>query len=288
MRKFAILLVLVCSAALKAEDTVSLAYLKNPVGARPVGMGETFTGLSNDINCVFYNPAALSSMSKYSFSFSHIEFLQGIRYELLSGLIPVGAGSSGAISVIYINNGLQEKRDAYGVVEGDFTPYQVVPIFSFAGNIAGGLSLGGNVKLPYESIDTYNSIKVVFDFAGFYRADKNYSFGVNLQNIGAYNDLPVNLKLGAAYQDNFLQAGLDVNIPYRSNISLSSGAEIMVVNNCFIRGGLRHKMGEKFDLVSNITLGFGFIYDIFSLDYGFKMYDELGNTHFISLIVKLK
>lgn len=289
MKKTALcFLFLVCTCLIYAGDTTSLVFLKNPVGARPVGMGEAFAGLSNDINGIFYNPASISFISNYSLSFSHIEFVQGIRYELLSGLIPIDAGSSGAISIIYINNGVQERRDIFGTVNGEFTPYQIVPVLTFAKNITASFSLGANVKLPYETIDTYSSMKVVFDIAGFYKTDKNYSFGLNLQNIGVYDNLPVNLKLGAAYQNNIIQAGFDVNIPYRSNVSFNLGAEVKILENCFLRGGLRYKTGDIFNFINNVTLGLGVKFDIITFDYGFKIYDELGNTHFVSLIVNIK
>ena len=44
------------AAAIGQSAVVTLAF---PVGARPTAMGEAFTGLANDANAIFYNPAGL-------------------------------------------------------------------------------------------------------------------------------------------------------------------------------------------------------------------------------------
>jgi len=285
--KIIVLILLLISNVLFAEETTNFVYLRNSIGAKPVSMGEAFTGLSNDVYSIFYNPAGISSISNYSFLFSHIEFLQGIRYEIASGIIPVYKSTSIGISAIYINNGVQEKRDIYGGLTCEFIPYQIIPIVSFGKNITDEISLGANLKIPYEVIDDYSNFKVLFDFAGFFKVNSNYSVGINLQNVSVYENLPINLKLGVGYSDAMLKIGFDVNIPYKSSLIFNAGSELKVIENLFLRGGLRYKLYTNFNFVSNITLGFGFKYDVLYIDYGFKVYDELENTHFISLVVNL-
>ncbi|MFH1825009.1 MAG: PorV/PorQ family protein [Candidatus Firestonebacteria bacterium] len=270
------------------EETTNFAYLRNSIGAKPVSMGEASGGLADDVYSIFYNPAGISFVDNYSLLFSHIEFFQGIRYEITSGIIPVSKNTSIGISAIYINNGLQEKRDISGNPGGEFAPYQIIPIISFGKNLTSEISIGANVKIPYEVIDDYSNFKVLFDLAGFFKANSNYSFGINLQNVGVYENLPINLKLGAGYNDNLLKMGFDINIPYKSSMIFNLGGEIKVIENLFLRGGLKYKLYTNFDFISNVTLGFGFKFDIFSIDYGFKYYDELGNTHFVSLVVNFK
>ena len=128
----------------------------------------------------------------------------------------------------------------------------------------------------------------MFDFAGFVKLSKNYSAGINLQNLGMYENLPINLKAGICYKDSFIKTGLDINAPYKSSVIFNFGSEITILDNLFLRGGLKYKVNEPLDFLANATAGFGLKFDMFSVDYGFKMYDVLGNTHFISLIVNLK
>ncbi|GBU22564.1 hypothetical protein R80B4_02474 [Fibrobacteres bacterium R8-0-B4] len=44
------------ASAIGQSAVVTLGF---PVGARPTAMGEAFTGLANDANAIFYNPAGL-------------------------------------------------------------------------------------------------------------------------------------------------------------------------------------------------------------------------------------
>src|SRR5687767_5725272 len=44
--------------------TSGAAFLKIAPGARPVGMGEAFTGVADDIHSVYFNPAGLAMIHK--------------------------------------------------------------------------------------------------------------------------------------------------------------------------------------------------------------------------------
>ena len=43
--------------------TAGAAFLKIEGGSRPAGLGGAFTGLANDINTIFWNPAGLTCCS---------------------------------------------------------------------------------------------------------------------------------------------------------------------------------------------------------------------------------
>ena len=278
----ALLFALSCQGA-----TPILAFLRTQGSARIESMGGVTAGIDGDINSVFGNPAALSVISGYEFAFSHYEYYGGIRHETASAVSQLGNGTTLGLSVVYINNGEQERRDIFGVQDGSFTPFQVLPTLSFAKSVSKGFSLGANVKVPYENIDNYSSAKVVFDLAAFIEAGEGLSVGVNFQNFGLYSDLPVNIKAGFGYSAGILSGGLDCNYETGQSAVLGLGLEGAVVDGFCIRAGMKYDMGETFSLINSMSFGFGVKIDPIRLDYAFKMDESLGNAHFVTISIKL-
>jgi len=62
-------------------------------GARPVGMGFAFVGLSDDENAGYWNPAGLIQMDTYGVSFTHTNQLQLVPYNFFAGVAPLKSKS---------------------------------------------------------------------------------------------------------------------------------------------------------------------------------------------------
>src|SRR5439155_18087839 len=61
--------------------TSSATFLKIGVGARAVGLGESFVAVANDPSAIFWNPAGLASLQKEELLFSHAGWPGDIHYE---------------------------------------------------------------------------------------------------------------------------------------------------------------------------------------------------------------
>lgn len=265
----------------------SFTYLNNPAGARAVGMAESNTALPGDVFSLQYNPASIANLSQTTIGFTHVEFIQQTRYEYSAVVFPLGKAAAG-FSLIYINNGAQERRDQNGVVDGSFTPYQLVPQASIAAEVLSGFSLGLSLKIPYEVIDDYSNYKPLFDLGANIKViDKIYA-GVNAKNLGTGTDLPLSLKAGAAYIGKEVNFCLDYNAPALSVSTVSVGFEARVMENYTFRAGYKYKLDQVPDLESGVSGGFGVKFDPLNIDYGYKSYGELGGTHFVSLTFTLK
>ncbi|MGQ9707961.1 MAG: hypothetical protein ACUVUR_03690, partial [bacterium] len=49
-------------------SATGFTFMKLGVGARPVAMGQAFTGVADDANALFYNPAGLALNSQFDAS----------------------------------------------------------------------------------------------------------------------------------------------------------------------------------------------------------------------------
>ncbi len=69
--------------------TSSGTFLKIGVGARAVGLGESFVAVANDPTAIFWNPAGLASMQRQEVALNHVSWPGDINYEHLAYVLPV-------------------------------------------------------------------------------------------------------------------------------------------------------------------------------------------------------
>src|SRR5207244_6511318 len=69
--------------------TSSGAFLKIGVGARAVGLGESFVAVANDPSAIFWNPAGLASIQRPDFSINAISWPGDVKYGHLAYVLPV-------------------------------------------------------------------------------------------------------------------------------------------------------------------------------------------------------
>ncbi len=108
------------------------------VGARPLGLGETFVSIADDGNAVYWNPAGLPTLKRFEFNSMYANWfgIQGLRNAYVSFVYPISPrfvlGSS------YIHFGLD------GDKELEFFRDQAYA--SFGARVVNNLMLGANVK----------------------------------------------------------------------------------------------------------------------------------------------
>ena len=86
MRTITAIAVLLCLPP-AAIGSVGGNFLTISPGARPASLGGAYTALADDVQGIAVNPAGLGRMPRGGFSFSHLEWITGMRYEL--SLIPL-------------------------------------------------------------------------------------------------------------------------------------------------------------------------------------------------------
>ncbi|MCX7698669.1 MAG: PorV/PorQ family protein, partial [Candidatus Goldbacteria bacterium] len=92
---FIIIFFLTFSFLFGAGET-SFNFLKISQGARQAGMGEAFTGIADDVNAVYWNPAGLAQLRRQQACLLHSVWLVDVNYEYIAYAIPViGVGTFG-------------------------------------------------------------------------------------------------------------------------------------------------------------------------------------------------
>jgi hypothetical protein len=209
------------SLATGAAGTAAAPYLKMPMGGRPEGMGEAFTGLADDISAMYYNAAGMSQIDATNVAFMQMLGFGGINYSYLSMATPaenLGIDTWGTLGLFYelvsIENiprtrevpgdPLQSYDQSYADLGYTYTAGGTVTGLAFAWQATKIFSIGGTFKVLNEKVDTYNSWGFATDLS-LYSKPKiipGLSAGASLQNLGqspGAAPLPVSLRVGTAY-----------------------------------------------------------------------------------------
>jgi hypothetical protein len=291
---FILLFVLSFRFAVAQNDgpgNTGLAFLKLPVTARAVGLGESVVSNSIDASATFYNPACLFLGSNVNAVFMHNEQVLGVRTEFLATKFRVNRLAFGVSLNNTAVNDIQV-RDIPGPALDNFNAQNFAMGITAAYKVNDMLQLGITGKFLYQKIYVDNSSGYGFDFGGYFNK-YNISAGLALSNIGKMSvmrseatRLPASIRFGASYVINFpkingdLRFGLDgFKVFDGGKIHANSGAEFVYKDFLSIRAGYQSGYEDR-----SFTTGVGLRYKSFNLDYAFVPYRySLGNSHTFTL-----
>jgi len=302
--KLFIVLSAICSAS--AQDfnkagTVGYTFLKIPVSARYMGLGETGITLTDaQADGVFINPALIAlSDQTYSLNVSYAEWYVETSHQAAALTMKLPQMGTIGIQAVYFNFGEMEKTR--NPMPTEFGSYVSLGTFS-AGGLALGLSyankltpqfaFGANLKYVREFIDVHNSANVIADigflyFTGF----RSLRIGASLLNFGLeakYIDekfkMPQLLKLGLSAEvwgdrndANYITLLLEAAHPNDVNEHIQFGVENVWLNTLVLRGG--YKLGHDDE---NLALGLGLRFVNrgmnFKLDMAYMKHERLDST----------
>ncbi len=195
-------------------------------GARPNGMGATFTAIADDALATYYNDAGLGFQKGNNLSLMHANWLpglyQGMYYELISYAHPVTGGVVGG-HIIYLTTGETVGVDEKGSEIGRWTTWDASVKISYGTKISKTLALGVGAKWIYSFLCPLDIIREIlgpsyrfggkgnswaFDVSSLYIPNKRLQLGLSLQNMGpnisyleagTSDPLPWTLRFGIAW-----------------------------------------------------------------------------------------
>ena len=278
--------------------TVGGAFLKLGNGVRAPSMGEAFTAVVDDASGIYWNPAGIAQLDSREVSMSYNMWLQSTSYSTIHYVHPVRPGHTLGASIFYLSYGdiMETTATARTGTGRTFSPSGTVATISYAMQVRENLSLGANLKLLNQSIDTYQESGSGIDLGLLLKDLRGIDVGFVVQNLGSINpstgsgtgaSLPQTMKLGLSknlLSDRLLLA-FDVSFPKDNNTILSLGGEFKINPLFEIRAGYNTKSEEGGG--GNIGIGLGLNLARFKVDYAYVPYGDLGSTHRVGLGVGL-
>ena len=280
--------------------TSAYQFLKIGRGARAVAMGGAFTGLADDENGLYWNPAGLVQVKSKMAAFSYNSYLADIQSGFLGYLSPYGEVDALGVSLLYMNYGDMDKMDEDGIKRGTFGANDMAFSISYARQVKDRLSVGINGKIIYERIDDYVSDSYAIDLGGFYRlASEKTRFGLLVQNLGFQRSgltsehkdpLPTTLRLGLSHRLKGLPLLVDLDLakPWDDDPYFSLGGELYSLRPLILRFGYNYQKskadGSNGDKLAGGSWGLGIRWRRFRFDYAYVFsFASLGGNHRFSV-----
>ena len=253
--------------------TSGFAFLKLGQSVRAASLGGSFVALADDPSAIFYNPAGLQLSGYSRFSFTQTNYLIDSSYSTICYTRPMGLNDSFGFAVSNLSFGsIQETTSTSRNGTGRFfTPGSILGVFSWARDTRWAY-LGVNAKFMQQNIDSFQENGMGIDAGILTRTPlENLRLGASILNLETF-------LFGVDYEMN---GGLtlvgDVRIPRDASATLHLGTEYRLMPFLTLRGGVNTRDEEGSG--GNYSLGLGFNFLNFNLDYAFVPYAELGDTH---------
>lgn len=206
--------------------TAGAAFLKIEPGSRPVGMGGAFTGLANDINTIFWNPAGLATIQTRELTAMQHFWVadissQSIGYAQRVNDIVWGASLVGSFTEIPRRTGPSETPDSTVTVGGFATG------LSLAYPLGASASIGGSAKFISQQLDIQNVYGAAVDFGLIaHLLENRLGIGLTVQNAGVFFEASERDEdLTSEYPPLALRAGFSYRLLNEVEVEVEEGMQ---------------------------------------------------------------
>lgn len=270
-------------------------------GARPIGLGNAYCALADDVYTVYYNPAGLAKIRRAEVASDY-----GRLYAGLDDGSNLGNSFLGYAQPLKNNNG----GIGFGYLNFSLTGFyeENTFIFSYARSVSKPISLGVNFKILQKIVgqDMYTRIDPVFDYGNrssktgysfdvgsLYDINSKLSLALSFKNVNQPDMIfyptqqvkesivPCEIRGGMAYREGSLNIATDVSLKEK-DLKVYTGAEKWLTDRTFaLRGGLGLGSRE----FRNAVIGASYKVNLFRFDYAFNyplagIEDTYGSHHF--------
>ncbi|MBN1326901.1 MAG: PorV/PorQ family protein [Candidatus Cloacimonetes bacterium] len=309
MNKLTIIMLFLClmvniGAINENAGTSGFSFFKVQYSARAAAMGNAYTGLADEATGVFFNPAALVLIDNIETAFTYMNYLDGIHCGSAVIVYPRNDQETYAVFGQFLTATSERTlSDSFGeLIETgeDFGMTDFLIGLSAGRYILKVLNLGVNVKYLQESLDGNSGSAIAADIGLLHQTtNENLKVGIAVKNLGTqltyYSDseyeerLPLVFTVGFNYHpsDKFY-ALLDINRPIDFDFSGRIGLEYQIHEMLALRAGYRTdsdnwRTGGDQEIFSGVSLGVGFTWKQYHLDYAVNSYGDLGFVNQVTL-----
>ncbi len=303
------------------KGTTGATFLKLGAGARAIGMGSAFTGLSDDVSAIYWNPAGLGFTKRWELSFNYQKLFADFEYQAFfySHQLRLLASRKAALGIGLIRLGSMEDWDSTNelmpkIKAADVYDFAVILPFAYRLDwLSSHVALGMNYKYVKNKLVNYTSNSHGLDFGLMFKAEVFrylfFSFGSSVQNITLKKvkfiedaeNLPFIFRTGSAIKlfltDNQdVKLSYDLSHPLDNTIKHNMGIEYwfhLGVHRFGFRGGYRaidEDLGKfSFSIGYGLDITPSYQNSIYTeLDYALNNYNTeiLSNTNLASVLLK--
>ncbi|MFA5975516.1 MAG: PorV/PorQ family protein [Elusimicrobiota bacterium] len=297
------LMLFVGSAALANDNTGTsgAVFLKIGPGARPVAMGEAYTGVADDIHSIYWNPAGLGFLKRPELTGMHMQYFQAIKYEFAAFAYPTESQGTWGFAVTNLHtDDLEARTEDTDASLGQFSANDSAYWLSYAYPVSSRLSVGANLKYIRQTLNDVQANAYATDGGLLYdTAWHDLRLGASMQNLGSRvkfvsesDPLPLTFRLGASAPVPLVSRNLrlasDLIMPRDHAMGVAVGGEytgrLMDGLSYQVRSGYR--TDSDVEGLSGVAAGGGLTFGRVSFDFAWVPFGELGNTYRYAIHIK--
>ncbi|MDO9392337.1 MAG: PorV/PorQ family protein [bacterium] len=306
------LAVMSLTAAFASAQDCGFSFLRLPLKARAVSMGEALVGASDDLAGLSYNPAGLSLIKSRQGSAGYTNYAADIQTGSISYVQPRDQWSTYSAGISYLNSGsIKETTLDLPTGTGNTFSYNTLALsLGYGRIITSQLFAGAALKGVYDKVQEYSASAVAVDLGALYEIDmdqaarvlfkargsRNYgsslTAGFSVLNLGVAakafvtekEKLPLTFRGGLAYRPvmNRLTIALAASKAVDAGVKAQLGLEYFAKDALALRlgynGAMRDiKTGSDLDDFTGLSCGLGIYVRKYRLDVAYAPMGGLGN-----------
>ncbi len=276
-------------------QTPGYSMLERETSARASALAGAFTGVYGDAQTLFYNPAGIMGSKNKSIGFTLIDDILDLKAGNFVYSNSLNKTTKYAFGANYVNYGEFEGRDIFGNDTGTFSANDLVLAGGIAKEYSTNLFWGVSAKYLFSNIEEYSSSVMLADAGVIYRMPaQKVTVGLTLSNAGwviskyaeMKDDPPTSIKAGIS--KSLAHAPVTVFTEYRSYFEgddrIAGGMEVDFSDKFTGRIGYNsygadQKVGDDNGTLAGASIGFGFKWKEYLIDYAFNSLGALGNQN---------
>ncbi|MFH1897742.1 MAG: PorV/PorQ family protein [Candidatus Desantisbacteria bacterium] len=280
-------IIVICSAIVSHAATkysgLPGEYLQWGTGARAMGMGGAFAGLSDDVSAIYFNPAGLTQIKSGQATAMASNLFEGSFYNFLGFAHPSQKTGVLGLGVVLLSSGDLEETNIRQETLGKFNDSRQGIFVSYGKRIARSISCGASVKLVSQQISSYNGTGIGLDGGLFLTPRDRLSLGLSLKNI-------ISPKLRLKEEEEKFPFSLSAGLGSRmlnNNLILCMDVDKTLGQSLHARIGGEYWLRKKTIALrigvdgSKLNAGFGIKRDKYGFDYALGFAD-IGVSHRLS------
>jgi hypothetical protein len=306
---------LFCASAASATDFTRAAvgtsgsqFLLEDIGARGIAMGGAYSAITNDAYSMYWNPAGLSHIPRFSAGVMYNRYVADISYQTIQAAGRINDVGVLAGGVRYQDIGSIAQTDLSGNQVGNFHPRDYVAEMGWGQSVLDLSDSEVDVTMGVAGRWIHSDYVLHADGYGgdigiqsrFYTSRYTYDLSFVAQNMGmgqkfdqVRDTLPFRARLGAAVSPTRVFTLSIEAIMQASNVASGAvGAEYVLEINKDVKGALRGGFNtltlDSLGVASALSAGLGLTMGNITFDYSFVPMGPLGtDTHRFSLSYNL-
>ncbi len=278
-----------------ASGTEGAAFLDIPVGAEPAAMGSAYTALAQDIYASVYNPAGLGFLDSTQLAGQHLSYLETLNYEYAGIAVPFKKSRTAmAGSVQYLGSGDIQGLEDDGLTPHNYSSYYAAYNLSMGHALREKVAVGLTGKMIHAQLDDVSASAYAVDLGTLYRLRRDITLAATLRNLGSQlkfedqgDSLPLAFHVGAAYRPS-LRGLVSSELVYSKTgqVNWRLGGQWQPMEMFSLRMGYRTDTLKELSALAGFSTGIGLHLWGHELAYAWLPYGDLGDTHYISLLLK--